>query len=264
MNNILLGAIAGDVCGSYYEWHRTKNEKSIDLFRKDATFTDDTIGTIATAHALMEDIPFAESYQYWFRRYNAKGCGKLFRKWVWDDNYKPYGSFGNGSAMRVSPVGYVAENTEQCLNFAKASAECTHNHPEGIKGAQCVAKFIYNSLHDSPTLIDDFKYELFTGWYSEFHPRTLDEIRPNYHFDSSCQGSVPVAVLAFIESKNYEDCITKAIAMGGDADTLAAMAGSIAYAYYGKMSVRLSEFVLAKLPDEFKEVITKFDKFVNK
>ena len=249
MNNILLGAIAGDVCGSYYEWHRTKNEKSIDLFHKDATFTDDTIGTIATAHALMEDIPFAESYQYWFRRYNAKGCGKLFRKWVWDDNYKPYGSFGNGSAMRVSPVGYVAENTEQCLNFAKASAECTHNHPEGIKGAQCVAECIWSCYHlkENANINDILK-----KYYPVYSTKTLSEIRPNYNFDSSCQGSVPVAVLAFLESQNYEDCITKAIAMGGDADTLAAMAGSIAYAYYGKMSVRLSEFVLAKLPDEFK------------
>lgn len=257
-NNLLLGAIVGDVCGSWYEWKRTKNPINVNLYLPQTSFTDDTIGTIATAYALMNNISFTESYQYWFRRYNAKGCGKLFKKWVYEDNPQPYGSWGNGSAMRVSPVAYVSKSLSECLDLAKKSAECTHNSTEGIKGAQCIAECIWTCYNENETNFND----ILKKYYPEHITSTLDKIRPNYHFDSSCQGSVPVAVLSFLESESYEDCIIKAISMGGDADTLAAMAGSIAYAHYGEISDKLANFVLEKLPKEFVDIIEQFDKFV--
>ena len=288
-NNLLLGAIVGDVCGSWYEFDACKEYDKINLYLPQSSFTDDTIGTIATAYALMNNISFTESYQYWFRKYNAKGCGHLFRQWVYLDNPKPYGSWGNGSAMRVSPVAYVAKNEEECLKLAEKSAECTHNSKEGIKGAQLIAKCIYiNKLMWSDlnkydmsdavrnhirsiikfSFVDDLK-ECYPKYVitnknkiPNIYPRKLDKIRPNYHFDSSCQGSVPVAIISFLESESYEDCIIKAISMGGDADTLAAMAGSIAYAHYGEMSDKLANFVLEKLPKEFVNIIEQFDKFV--
>lgn len=260
MTERLLGAVAGDVCGQKYEFgkNRTKNAKSVYLYLPNSSFTDDTIGTIATADALMRGITFKEAYLEWFRKYDARGCGHLFRKWVNSDDPQPYGSWGNGSAMRVSPVGYWADSLENAYLLAEASAVCSHNHPEGIKGAKAIAGAVW--MADNSYTKEQIREEILDKFYPEYSDLTLDDIRPSYEFDSSCQGSVPVAIIAFLESNNYEDCIVKAIAMGGDADTLAAMAGSIALAFYKDMSVRLAEFVRAKLPKEIMRVISDFDK----
>lgn len=259
----LFGAIAGDISGQRYEFgkNRTKNPKRVDLYLSDSTFTDDTIGTIATADALLRDIPFKDAYLKWFRKYNNRGCGGLFRKWLNSKNPQPYGSFGNGSAMRVSPVGYWADSLEDAYTFAEASAVCTHNHPEGIKGAKAIAGAIWMAKNGHTK--EQIKEEILDKFYPDYSNQTLDDIRPDYEFDSTCQGSVPVAILAFLESKNYEDCIVKAISMGGDADTLAAIAGSVALAFYKKMSVRLAEFIRSKLPSEMLTVISDFDKVIN-
>lgn len=263
MTERLLGAIAGDVSGQRYEFgkSRTKNPKRVDLYLSNSTFTDDTIGTIATADALLRGITFKEAYLEWFKKYNNRGCGSLFRKWLNSKDPQPYGSFGNGSAMRVSPVGYWADSLEGAYILAEASAVCSHNHPEGIKGAKATAGAIWMAVHGHSK--EQIKEEILDKFYPSYKDLTLDDIRPDYGFDSTCQGSVPVALLAFLESINYEDCIIKAISMGGDADTLAAIAGSIALAFYKRMSVRLAEFVRGKLPSEITKVISDFDKTVN-
>lgn len=169
----------------------------------------------------------------------------------------PYGSYGNGSAMRVSPVGFYAHNAKECLELAKNSALCSHNDPEGVKGAQAIALAIYRAKHDSITK-NQIWYVL-DNYYPEYTEKTLDEIRPGYHFDSTCQGSVPIALLAFLESEDYEDCLKLAISMGGDSDTIAAMAGSIAYAYYEKMPQIIFDQVWDVLPEEMIDIIETFD-----
>lgn len=263
MNNRLLGAICGDVVGSTYEMRnaRTKDPKNVQLYLKQSDFTDDTIGTIATADALLHNKSFESAYREWFQKYNARGCGKLFRQWVYDEDPHPYNSYGNGSGMRVSPVGYWCDSFEETLELAKKSAECTHNHPEGIRGAQAIAGAIYMARNGFNK--EEIKYDILQRFYPEWLNKTLEEIKPDYSFDSTSQGSVPVAIIAFLESENYEDCIIEAIAMGGDSDTLAAMAGSIANAYYKRIGVRLLEWVEDKLPDEMLDIITEFDIKIN-
>lgn len=263
MNNRLLGAICGDVVGSTYEMRntRTKDPKNVQLYLKQSDFTDDTIGTIATADALLHNKSFESAYREWFKKYNARGCGHLFRVWVYDEDPHPYNSYGNGSGMRVSPVGYWCDSLGETFDMAEESAVCTHNHPEGVKGAQAIAGAIYMARNGSSK--EEIKFEILRRFYPEWANKTLDEIKPDYSFDSTCQGSVPVAIIAFLESENYEDCIIKAIAMGGDSDTLAAMAGSIANAFYKRIGIKLIEWVEDKLPDEMLDIITEFDNKVN-
>lgn len=262
MDYVLFGAIAGDVCGSSYEakFRRTKLYEAVRLVRTGNDFTDDTVCTIGVANAILKyknptPEQFGECIQEMCKKHPNRGYGGMFRKWI--DNPVPYGSYGNGSAMRVSPCGYAAKSVEECLELAKNSALCSHNDPEGVKGAQAIALAIYRAKHDSITK-NQIWYVL-DNYYPEYTEKTLDEIRPGYHFDSTCQGSVPIALLAFLESEDYEDCLKLAISMGGDSDTIAAMAGSIAYAYYEKMPQTIFDQVWDVLPEEMIDIIETFD-----
>lgn len=163
--------------------------------------------------------------------------------------------------MRVSPVGYYADSVEECLELAKLSAECSHNHPEGIKGAQAIALCIYYALYSEVPRVQILK--VLRAEYPSYATKKLDDIRPDYKFTSTCEGSVPVAILAFLESHDYEECLKLAISMGGDSDTIAAMAGSIAYAYYEKMDTALEEHVIETLPEDALKLCRKFDRLVN-
>lgn len=233
----VFGAMAGDIIGSVYEWDNIKT-KEFELWKPECRFTDDTVMTIAVMSAfdrLMQSDRSANLHELMVREVKRIGClypncgyGRRFIKWLKSEDDKPYNSYGNGSAMRVSSAGAFAVNMEEAAHFAKVSAEITHNHPEGIKGAQAVAVGIF--LARTGSTKEEVKTELSSFYDLDF---TLDEIRSTYRFDVSCQGSVPQAIVAFLEGNDFEDCIRNAISIGGDSDTIAAMAGSMAAAYYG-------------------------------
>ena len=249
----MLGAMIGDIVGSVYEWHNIKTTE-FELFKPNCTFTDDTVLTAATAQALMTDGDYAKAYQDFARRYADRGYGGNFSRWFRSDNPQPYNSWGNGSAMRVSPVGFAFNTVEEVLSEAKRSAKVTHNHPEGVKGAQATALAILlarQGLEKSnirKEISERFAYDL---------SRSLDEIRPGYRFDVSCQGSVPEAIITFLESDDYEDAIRKAISLGGDSDTIACITGGIAEAFY-KVPDEIAEEGKSFLPEEFIQIIDTF------
>ena len=235
----MYGAILGDIIGSPFEFDRGDKTKDFELFTPGCEFTDDSVMTIAVAEALIAVGPDAEkeeieeavvsNMQDWGRRFPDAGYGGRFCWWLREKNPKPYGSFGNGSAMRVSAVGWLYPTLERTRQVAVYTAEVTHNHKEGIKGAEATASCIFLARQGATKdeiksyVEDNFGYNL---------NRTLDEIRPGYHMDESCQGTVPEAIIAFLESENFEDAIRNAVSLGGDADTLAAITGSIAEAFY--------------------------------
>lgn len=262
MHRLILGAIAGDVIGSYYEHIRTK-DYNFSLFRKRSICTDDTKMTVAVAKWLLETDRSSGSLvrllQDFGRRYPG-GYGRAFLQWVLSDNPQPYNSWGNGSAMRVSPVGWAFDTLEETLEAAKQSAEVTHNHLEGIKGAQATAACIFmGRTGKSKQEIKEYVEQTFGYDMS----RTCDEIRPNYRFEVSCQKSVPESIIAFLESADYESAVRLAVSLGGDADTMGAIAGGIAEAYYGEVSDLIKEEVLSRMPEEFIEVMQRFyQKFV--
>lgn len=269
MKNKLLGSIIGDIAGSSYEmWkERMKDYNRVILNRSENTFTDDTIGTIATAEAIMDKgvtnvsvQDFQEYYLKWFRKYDCKGCGGMFRKWVNSENPQPYGSWGNGSAMRVSPVGFVCDDTEDILDLAEATALCSHNDKTAIIGAQAIAQSIL--LVRQGCTKAQIRSEMYACFGYEEMRDNLDQLRPNYKFDSSCKGSVPQSILCFLESKDYEDTLKLAISMGGDADTMACMAGGIANAFYNEIPEYLLDMAYNVLPDEMIIICEKFDRFV--
>ena len=264
----MLGAIFGDIVGSHYEFDPTKNY-DFRLAHEDSRPTDDTVMTIAVAKALMEtygedDETIRRAVVKYMRRFGRKykdaGYGGRFYLWLDEYRPQPYNSFGNGSGMRVSPVGWIYQTLEDTLHYAKLTVEVTHNHVEGIKGAQAIAAAIYLARNGrSKDYIKD--------WLSNtFHydlDRTLDDIRPTYEFDVTCQGSVPEAIIAFLESDSYEDAIRKAVSLGGDADTQACMAGAIAEAFYGDVPEAYKELALSRLPTDLWEVATAFERFVD-
>lgn len=255
----LLGAICGDIIGSWYEFRPTK-DRNFELFHKKSTFTDDTVCSIAIADALMNDKDFVGKLQFWCRKYPHVGYGGNFNRWFRQENPQPYNSWGNGSAMRVSPVGSFARSTEEILALAKQSAEVSHNHPEGIKGAQATALAIYlakegKSKEEIKSEIERlFEYDLY---------RKYKDIQPSYWFDVSCQGSVPEAIIAFLESIDYESAIRLAVAYGGDADTQAAIAGGIAAAFYGEIPQYILRECLDRIPEDMKNLIEKFSALLN-
>ncbi|MRI63873.1 dinitrogenase reductase [Ornithobacterium rhinotracheale] len=257
----MFGAVAGDVLGSIYEWHNVK-EVNIDLLNDRCFFTDDTVLTVAIAQALLTENDFGKSIRKYGKMYRHSGFGGRFKRWLDADERAPYGSFGNGSAMRVSPVAYVAKTMDEVLDLAKQTAEVTHNHPEGIKGAQAVAAAVFMAIHQkSKQEIKEFITEQL-DYDLDF---TLDEIRPTYHFDVTCQGSVPQGIVSFLESHDFESAIQLAISIGGDSDTIAAIAGAIAAPFYGGVPSKYHTFVERKLPIGFKEVIENFYfKFIRK
>lgn len=252
----MLGAIAGDVIGSVYE---NRKIKTVDfpLFNKLSCFTDDTVLTVAIANSILNQIDYAMSLKIYGRKYPDVGYGGAFYKWIFDKESKPYNSWGNGSAMRVSPIGFAYSSIEDVLFEAGKSASVSHNHPEGIKGAQATALAVFLCRNGKPKdyirkeISERFDYNL---------DRTIDDIRPNYKFDVSCQGSVPEAIIAFLDSYDYEDSIRKAISLGGDSDTLACIAGGISQAYYKNIPAIISEETRKRLPDEFLETIDDFNK----
>lgn len=257
----LCGAIAGDVIGSFYEWNRTK-DTDFRLFTTSSKFTDDTVMTVANADWLLTNDKLWVIMQNYGNRYPHAGYGGMFRSWLRAEEPKPYNSFGNGSAMRVSPVGWAFDTLEDTLQAARQSAEVTHNHPEGVKGAQATAACIFmartgRSKHEIKEYIEQtFGYDL---------NRTCDEIRPSYLMNVTCQGSVPESIIAFLESTDFESAIRLAVSLGGDADTMGAITGGIAEAYYGGVPGHIKKEVLKRLPNEFIDVMQKFyQKFVEK
>jgi len=254
-SNTIIGAVIGDVIGSVFEWNNIK-KTDFDLFNPKCDFTDDTVLTIAVADSILNKKDFAKTIWEYGRKYRGRGYGGSFRKWLQEDNLKPYGSFGNGSAMRASAVGFAFNDIETVMEVAKQSAEVTHNHPEGIKGAQATATAIFLARQGkSKQEIKDYITQTF-NYNLDF---TLDEIRPNYKFDVTCQGSVPQAFVAFLESSDFESAIRLAISIGGDSDTIACITGGIASAFYNQIPTEIMDFVVDKLPTEYIEIMNKFD-----
>lgn len=250
----MLGAIAGDIIGSVYEWNNIKTT-DFPLFSPRSRFTDDTVLTVAVADAILNGKDYALTIREYGRRYPQAGYGGSFAQWLKGDDLLPYNSFGNGSAMRVSPVGFACNSVAEVLDNAAKSAAVTHNHPEGIKGAQAVALAILLARQGQSKVV--IKQEIETRFAYKLD-RTLNDIRPAYRFDVSCQGSVPEAIIAFIESDNYEDAIRKAVSLGGDSDTIACVTGGIAQAYYKEIPGYIIKQLRNRLNPELLQVINAF------
>lgn len=270
----MLGAIIGDIVGSTREWHNVKTE-DFELLPQGSRFTDDTVMTLAVAKWLMDDSSHkADSLvrimQDMGRRYPNAGYGGLFRRWLNSDNPQPYGSYGNGSAMRVSPVGMYAKSLDEALELARITASVTHNHPEGIKGAQAVAAAVYMQLNEEFDVKGEVKRYVEANFGYDLDIK-LEDIRNEYRFDASCQGSVPIAIMAFLQRYNALDTLRLAISMGGDSDTIGCMATSIAYACpFNIISshTNIPKDVVAKcrelLPKELLEINDRFEAFVTR
>jgi len=257
----LLGAIAGDIIGSRFEWHPHKST-DFKLLHKDCIFTDDTVLTIAVADALLSTNGYGQAIWDYGNRFPGRGYGSAFAYWLQSEDKKPYNSYGNGSAMRVSPVGWAFNSAEEVLEQAKSSAQVTHNHIEGIKGAQATALAILMARQGEKKEIIQEELSRRFGYSLD---KTLDDIRPGYTFDVTCQGSVPEAIIAFLESTDFESAVRNAISLGGDADTQAAITGSIAEAYYGGIPEEIVVFVRLKIPEEFWQIIEEFNyRFIQK
>jgi ADP-ribosylglycohydrolase len=250
----MIGAVAGDMIGSVYEAHPIKH---LDFDPVVCGFTDDTVLTLAVADAILHGRSYATVLKTYARRYPDVPYGRSFRHWAESEDDRPYDSFGNGSAMRVSPVGFAFDAIPDVLDAAFESAAVTHNHPEGIKGAQATALAVYLAKigADKQTIRSEiagrFSYRLDAG---------VDDIRPGYGFDVSCQGSVPESIIAFLDSDSYVDAVKKAISLGGDADTMACIAGGIAQAFYKKIPPEIVAQVNQKLPVDLREVLDEFNR----
>lgn len=266
----MYGAILGDIIGSPFEFDRGDKTKDFKLFSRRSHFTDDSVMTLAVCEALLkvgQDATVKEiedtvisSMQSWGRRYPRAGYGGYFRRWLTARHPEPYNSFGNGSAMRVSAVGWLYDSLEKTRTVAKATANVTHNHPEGIKGAEATASAIFMARNGSS------KEEIKKYIENEFHydlNRTLDEIRPNFHMDETCQKTVPEAIIAFLEARAFEDAIRNAVSLGGDTDTLGAITGSIAEAYFGISETLISE-CRNRINKDMRDVVDAFYSFVRK
>lgn len=262
----MIGAIIGDIVGSVYEFHNVKS-KRFTWFAKGCRITDDTVLTVAVADALLDiaevrnEDGFREllidKFYYHAKNHLTCGFGSRFLSWIFKRQRTPYNSFGNGSAMRVSPAAYAASTLEQALYLAKLSAEVTHNHPEGIKGAECTAGaiFLARTGHGKEDI------RAFAEKYYDLS-FTLDEIRPEYKYEISCQKSVPQAIIAFLEANDFKDAIANAISIGGDSDTIAAIAGSVAGAYY-PIPERLRKKAFSYLDLEGSDIVLRFEeKFI--
>ena len=259
----MYGAILGDIIGEPYEWHNLKS-KTFPLFSAHPDFTDDSVMTVAIAEALMKagrigvindekatKRIIVESMRKWGSKYPDAGYGGGFLLWLAGNKLEPYNSWGNGSAMRVSAAGWLYDDLDTTRKIARWTAEVTHNHPEGVKGAESIASAIFMARNGSS------KIEIKEYIQSEFGydlDRTCDEIRPSYEFDVSCQGSVPEAIIAFLEGNDFEDVIRNAISLGGDSDTIGAIAGSIAEAFYG-VSDKLKTECEKILPNEMVDIL---------
>lgn len=251
----MIGAIAGDIIGSVFEGHPIKTT-SFPLFSKSSRFTDDTVLTLAVADAILNKIDYTTALKTYGRQYPNAGYGMSFYSWMQSPETKPYNSWGNGSAMRVSPVGFAFDSIEDVLREAEKTAIVTHNHPEGIKGAQATALSIFLARQEA----DKKEIRKQVGQRFSYNlDRRLDVIRPHYFFDVSCQGSVPESIIAFLESRDFESAVRLAISLGGDSDTMGCIAGGIAQAYYGKIPLKIIDQVKMRLPQEFILIIDQFN-----
>ena len=254
----MLGAIAGDIIGSRFEQSPIKTT-DFELFHPECRFTDDSVLTLAVAEHIFLGRDLVDTLKEYFNQYPDAGYGERFMQWASSPSREPYNSFGNGSAMRVSPVGFAFDSLEVVLEKARATAEVTHNHPEGIKGAQATAAAVFlartgSSKKEIKIFIEtQFQYNLSDRLYA---------ICPQYTFDATCQGSVPQAITAFLESESFEDAVRKAVSLGGDSDTQACIAGGIAHAFYGKLPDIISAEVHSRLEVPLRQILTLFcDRF---
>lgn len=257
----MIGAIIGDIVGSRFEWNNYRH-KDFELFTSECFATDDSIMTLAVAKALMTSKPdwsdlgkqTVRCMQEVGRPYPDCGYGGSFWRWMYSNDPKPYNSFGNGAAMRVSACGFVAKSLEEAKQLSKTVTEVTHNHPEGIKGAEATVVAIY--MARSGSSIEAIREVINREYYRMNF--TLDEIRPSYQFNETCQGTVPQALMAFFESSSFEDAIRNAISIGGDSDTLAAITGGVAEAYYG-VPVELKAQAKTYLDAELLEILNQYE-----
>lgn len=265
----MYGAIFGDIIGSPYEFDQGNKTKDFPLFSERSTFTDDTVMTLAVGWVFLDAQPSADESWIRFRlikemqrfgkAFPHAGYGGMFRHWLRENDPQPYNSWGNGSAMRVSSVAWLYNDLEAVRKMARLSAEVSHNHPEGIKGAEATASAIFlartgKSKAEIKAYIEDsFGYDL---------SRTCDEIRPNYYHKESCQETVPEAIIAFLEGESFEDVIRTAVSFGGDCDTLTCIAGSIAEGFYG-VPEELKEECRNRLPKELRIILERFDSFIS-
>ena len=253
----MIGAIAGDIIGSIYELENITT-KEFPLFSPESRFTDDTVLTVAIADVLLNGGSYTEKFKEYCRRHPYAGYGQNFRHWALSNQSQPYNSWGNGSAMRVSAIGFAIDDLDSVLKEAKRSAEVTHNHPEGIKGAQATAAAVFLARTKKNKQLIKSYIETTFDYDLDF---SLDEIRPNYRFNPygmSCQGSVPQAIVAFLESTNFEDAIRNAISIGGDSDTIACITGGIAQAFYNDVPDAIARFVLEKIDESLRLVVEEF------
>ena len=260
----MIGAIIGDSVGSRFEFDRGDKSKDFELLTREDCFTDDTVMTVAVAEALMEAGRYAgeaeikaaliRSMKKWGQKYPDAGYGARFINWVLSDDPEPYGSYGNGSAMRVSPAGFYYDTIERTREVARWTAEVTHNHPEGVKGAEATAAAIFLARKGAEKeliemyLMKEFGYNL---------RRCLDEIRPTYHHVEDCMNTMPEAFECFLESESYEDCLRNVMYIGGDTDTLCAISGAIAEAFW-EIPWSIIEAAVPYLPDDIMEVVRRF------
>lgn len=251
----MMGAIAGDVIGSVYEARPIKS-KDFPLFSTGATFTDDTVLTIAVADALLSDGDYIRAYHEYFARHPGRGFGASFAAWAATRRTTAYGSYGNGAAMRVSPVAWALGSLDSVLAEATRSAAVTHDHPEGLKGAMATAAAIFLArTGEDKRAIREYLSQAF-GYALD---RSLETIRPGYAFDVSCQGSVPESIACFLESGDFEDALRNAVSLGGDADTMACIAGGIAEGFYGGVPQPIEEEVRARLDADLIDVVNRFE-----
>lgn len=263
-----MGAIIGDTAGSIYERENAKNYEGIDFFKKGCRFTDDSVLTCAVADWLMEtnagmtnnsnDVLINKLKDYGHRHPHA-GYGGMFHKWLNSDDRKPFNSFGNGSGMRCSACGFIARSYSEALILARMSAEVTHNHIEGIKGAQAISGAIWMARNGCDK---EYIKERIEGDFGYKLDKTIDELHNSHPFDATCQVTVPEAIMAFLESNSFEECFKKAIWVGGDSDTIADMACAIGGAYYGIPS-KIVEHIFKLLPEDLKETVIKFSNYGN-
>jgi len=250
----MIGAIAGDIIGSVFERRRIKT-KDFPLFSSWSRFTDDSVLTIALADSIITGADYAENMKKFYHLYRGRGYGGGFRRWIRSDDLAPYHSWGNGAAMRISPVGFAFDDLDSVLQKAEYFTAVTHNHPEGIKGGQAVAAAVFlarggKSKGEIKDFIErEFEYDL---------GRHVDKIRPTYQFDVSCQGTVPQAIRAFIDSTDYEDAVRTAISLGGDSDTLACITGGIAQAFYGGVPEPITDKAYQLLDDHLGLITREF------
>lgn len=249
----MLGAIAGDIIGSVYESRPCKRKDFAPLFHPRARFTDDTVLTVAVADALLRGVEPVAAFKDWGRRYPDSGWGGMFASWLFSDRTEPYGSFGNGAAMRVSPAALLARNLAEALEMADRVTRVTHDHPEGLKGAAAAVTATFLCRQGmAPRAVR----ELIQTRYGYDLSRTVDGIRPHYRFDETCQGTVPEAIVCALEARDYEDAVRNAVSLGGDADTLGAICGAIAEARFG-VPRQIACETWNRLPEDMRQVLAQ-------